>query len=321
MTVPSEDEAFVMLPDLALGVLPAAEAEQLMAIVATSPRLQAELASLRGTVDVLGYAVPKAQLSYERRVGIRARLMSRAAADANLRIHDENDERTASKTPLGTPPVRESRPTPMSAPAIGAAPAERVAAPEPVAPRVTRAVPAVPQKVTPKWVPVLLAAATIAVVASLWQASRASLEASDAQAAYARIVQEQAKTTATLAQRDSMLASLTGPKVSVVEMVSTAKQAPGARMFWDRIENRWTLITHDLPKASEGHVYQVWLVTAKSEKISAGTFTVDASGHAIFQATYALAGPDLAAVAITEEPEGGSPQPTGDILILGSPTR
>ena len=122
MSTPHEqDEAFVMLPDLALGTLPAAEAERLMAIVATSPKLQAELASLRGTVDVLGYAVPKAQLSYERRKGIRARLMSRAAADANLRIHDESGERPGVPTPMSTPAVRESRPTPMSAPAVGAA--------------------------------------------------------------------------------------------------------------------------------------------------------------------------------------------------------
>ena len=185
--------------------------------------------------------------------------------------------------------------------------------------RATRANAAVVQKVMPKWVPVLLAAAGIAVVASVWKAGSAVADLTAAQQMASAATARAAKLTATLAERDSMVASLTGPKVSVVEMASTAKLAPGARMFWDRIENRWTLVTHDLPKASEGHVYQVWIVTKTSQKISAGTFNTDASGHTVFQATYALAGPDLAAIAITEEPEGGSPQPTSDILIAGTP--
>jgi anti-sigma-K factor RskA len=319
MSTPNEqDEAFVMLPDLALGNLPVAEAERLMAIVRTSPRLQVELASLRGTVDVLGYAVPKAQLSYERRVGIRSRLMSRAAADANLRIHDETGERSAVPTPMSTPAIRESRPTSTSA---GASSADRAVAGDIPTARVTRSTPAVVRSVTPKWVPVLLAAASIAVVASLWKAYTAATDLTAAKQAYASATAAAAKLTTELAVRDSMVASLTGPKVSVVDMVSTAKLAPGARMFWDRIENRWTLVTHDLPTASEGRVYQLWLVTAKSEKISAGTFNTDASGRVIYQATYALAGPDLAAIAITEEPEGGSPQPTSEILIAGTPTK
>ena len=47
----------------------------------------------------------------------------------------------------------------------------------------------------------------------------------------------------------------------------------------------------------------------------------DAGGRAVVQATYALAAADLGAIAITEEPVGGSPQPTGDILIVGTPAR
>jgi len=41
----------------------------------------------------------------------------------------------------------------------------------------------------------------------------------------------------------------------------------------------------------------------------------------VVQATYALAERDLAAIAITEEPSGGSTQPTGTILVAGAPTR
>jgi len=114
---------------------------------------------------------------------------------------------------------------------------------------------------------------------------------------------------------------MTGAQVRVVELASTARLAPGARMFWDRLSNRWTLITHDLQPVPAGRTYQLWLVTARAEKISAGTFNTDAQGRAVVQATYALAEADLAAIAITEEPEGGSPQPTGTILVAGTPAQ
>jgi anti-sigma-K factor RskA len=127
--------------------------------------------------------------------------------------------------------------------------------------------------------------------------------------------------TGELASRDSLVASLTNANVRVVELVSTSNLEPGARMFWDRVANRWTMVTHDLKPVGRGRTYQLWLVTAKSEKISAGTFNTDARGRAVVQATYALAEADLAAIAITEEPEGGSAQPTGTILVAGAATR
>ena len=66
-----------------------------------------------------------------------------------------------------------------------------------------------------------------------------------------------------------------------------------------------------------GMTYQVWLVT-DSAKISAGTFQPDATGHAFMQAKYALDRNALKAVAITEEPAGGMPSPTGPIVVSGS---
>jgi anti-sigma-K factor RskA len=61
----------------------------------------------------------------------------------------------------------------------------------------------------------------------------------------------------------------------------------------------------------------VWLVTP-SAKISAGTFAPDSSGGARMQAKYALAPDSLRAVAVTVEPAGGVPSPTGPIVIAGS---
>jgi anti-sigma-K factor RskA len=63
--------------------------------------------------------------------------------------------------------------------------------------------------------------------------------------------------------------------------------------------------------------YQVWLVT-DNQKISAGTFRPDAEGKTFMHARYALDRNALRSVAITEEPEGGMPAPTGPMVVAGS---
>jgi anti-sigma-K factor RskA len=69
-----------------------------------------------------------------------------------------------------------------------------------------------------------------------------------------------------------------------------------------------------------GREYQLWLVTP-GRKISAGTFTAGAGGTAVVQAEYALSPDSLQAVAVTEEPAGGLPQPTGEIILAGALSR
>jgi len=59
-------------------------------------------------------------------------------------------------------------------------------------------------------------------------------------------------------------------------------------------------------------------VTPKS-KISAGTF-VPRNGDAVVRATYDLTEP-LNAIAVTDEPAGGVPQPTGNPIIVAQATK
>lgn len=121
-----------------------------------------------------------------------------------------------------------------------------------------------------------------------------------------------------LAAQESTLAALIGPEVQVVELASTGPREPRGRMFWDRLAGRWTLIAHDLPTLGAGRTYQLWVITTAGERVSAGTFD-PVDGSAIVQATYALPRDALGAIAVTEEPAGGMPQPTGSIVIAGSP--
>jgi anti-sigma-K factor RskA len=303
MSTPHEqDEAFVMLPDLALGTLPAAEAERLMAIVMTSPRLQAELSSLRGTVTALGSAAPVAPLAAERKLAMRDRLLARASggeagssaapgAAPSLRIEPSETRRASRSTT--EPPVNRA---PHTAPRTALR----------TAPRLTQ---------------LLALAASAAFVVSLWKANALRQERDDARVALKAATVSASQLTERLASRDSLVMAMSGPGVTVYEMASAQVRQRGARMFFDQLTNRWTLITHHLDAAPTGRTYQLWLVTKNAQKISAGTFNTDPTGRAVVQATYALAAADLGAIAITEEPTGGSPQPTGDILIVGTPPR
>jgi len=91
--------------------------------------------------------------------------------------------------------------------------------------------------------------------------------------------------------------------------------ASAARVFWDVRRGTWRLYADNLPPAGEGKTYQLWLVTAQ-KKISAGVFDPSSEEAAGSVAVPADAGAVVAA-AVTPEPAGGSPQPTGKIILLG----
>jgi hypothetical protein len=116
-----------------------------------------------------------------------------------------------------------------------------------------------------------------------------------------------------LAARDSLIATINNRDVTVLALTSrVAKGDAYARVFWDRARHTWMMIAHNLPDPRSGRTYQLWLITAKS-KISVGTFR-PRDGEATVHATYDLTEP-LDAIAVTDEPAGGVPQPTGSTIV------
>jgi anti-sigma-K factor RskA len=74
----------------------------------------------------------------------------------------------------------------------------------------------------------------------------------------------------------------------------------------------------NLPPAPAGKAYQVWVVTAQMP-ISAGLLATDLAGAGT---QYYMTPPDIAppvAVAVTLEPAGGVPSPTGERYLVGMP--
>lgn len=115
-------------------------------------------------------------------------------------------------------------------------------------------------------------------------------------------------TKLSLWQRDSLIATLVSPDVQAVSVSGTGP-APSARYFLDRRASRIIIAANALPPAAPGRTYQLWGIETGRPPVSLGTFNTDMSGRVL--ATLTLpAGLRIGVTAVTDEPMGGSPQPT-----------
>lgn len=88
-----------------------------------------------------------------------------------------------------------------------------------------------------------------------------------------------------------------------------------AKVFWDIQGKRW-VVSADLPPPPEGKVYQLWFVTPAA-KVSAGVLNLQNDGHGFTVVQVPTDIGQIAAAAISIEPEGGSAQPT-EVFLLGN---
>jgi anti-sigma-K factor RskA len=77
------------------------------------------------------------------------------------------------------------------------------------------------------------------------------------------------------------------------------------------------LYTLNMPSLPEDQVYQLWLVEPDNHHVSAGTFRVDERGRGMLSCHAQGNGWNYARVGITNEPQGGSTDPTGNPVALG----
>lgn len=74
------------------------------------------------------------------------------------------------------------------------------------------------------------------------------------------------------------------------------------------------LVVTGLPPLEAGKTYQVWLIG--NAPVSAGLLTVDENGQGVLIVTSTEAIGSFQSLGISIEPKEGSPQPTGDIVVL-----
>lgn len=189
---------------------------------------------------------------------------------------------------------------------------------EPVRPARRR----VPAWLQPAGVAALAASVTL-LVAALPVQRRLQLLQAEQERLLARLEAqslELARVQSSLQLATDRVRVLVSPQLEVFALAGGEPQPEArGRVFWDRSRKVWHLYTANMRPAGPGRTYELWFITADDRKVPAGTFDVDASGEGMLVAPIPEGLGSIVLAAITDEPSGGVPQPTGSIQAAGRP--
>ncbi len=115
-------------------------------------------------------------------------------------------------------------------------------------------------------------------------------------------------------------ALLESPNIHTVSLPGTEEQPDAlGQLVVDQENHVAILIVSGMPELPQGQVYQVLLIRG-TEHETAETFRVDTQGQGVLLVHSAQPINSFDAVGVSVEPSGGSPQRTGEVILLGSLT-
>ena len=121
---------------------------------------------------------------------------------------------------------------------------------------------------------------------------------------------------ARLDSTSQLVAAILDSTVGTADLAAAGKP-PSMRLFWNRARNVVVVAAFELPPAPAGRTYQLWAIKKGQAPVSLGTFNTPPSGRAVVTLRMPAGfKPNLSAV--TEEPSGGSPQPTQQPFLVGA---
>ncbi|MFY0696449.1 MAG: anti-sigma factor [Balneola sp.] len=120
-------------------------------------------------------------------------------------------------------------------------------------------------------------------------------------------------------QKSELLAILEARDVDLILMDGLEVNPNGfGKVVWDKENGQALLQVANMPAVPTAKEYQLWFVI-NNQPFSAGVFAVnDPERDNFFKIQELSQSASQGAFAITLEPEGGSPQPTGDMYMLGA---
>ena len=155
----------------------------------------------------------------------------------------------------------------------------------------------------PQWIPYALAACLMAL---------AVFEANEVFTLNRQIGAEHAKVVA-LQQRNN----LTELRLASLEAKTADYMSAKVMVAWDPQSHNGVVSIQNLPAPPAGHDYQLWVLDPKAQApISAGLLKNDATSQGFAVQPVRSDGPGF---AISLEPSGGRPAPTGAILFAVAP--
>lgn len=175
------------------------------------------------------------------------------------------------------------------------------------------------------WIAAVAAAAAAFVLGMEYRIGQRELAAKDRELALAAAtdrdkdicMRELANARVSLREREAALALLGAPGTQLVQLAAQGGDAAyrASALLNPGTRDAMILTTALTPLPDKD--YQLWLIRG-NEKISAGVLRTDPSGATLARISdEVLAGGRPDAFAVTIEPPGGMPQPTGPIILLG----
>jgi anti-sigma-K factor RskA len=132
-----------------------------------------------------------------------------------------------------------------------------------------------------------------------------------------RALQEQQKAlTERLYTEQTTIGMLAHPGTQLVLVTADLPNMTGSILL-DKDKNTAVLVLWNLPELEAGQTYQIWLINAQGEKISAGLFTSSSQQNyttASIESSIPIG--QFVAIGVTIEPSGGSNQPTGSRVLV-----
>lgn len=123
-----------------------------------------------------------------------------------------------------------------------------------------------------------------------------------------------------LQQKEEMLSILESREVDMVLMSGMEVNPDGyGKVIWDSEKQQALLQVSNLPTVPKDKDYQLWMIK-NNKPVSAGVFAVNTTGDKFFKIEQMVEADERSAnaFAITMEPKGGMPQPTGDMYLMGN---
>jgi anti-sigma-K factor RskA len=121
-------------------------------------------------------------------------------------------------------------------------------------------------------------------------------------------------------QQSSSLALLMDPAIRVAQMTDPKGETKAvAKVYWHDTRRTGLVVVSHLAPVLEGEdkCLELWAIKDGEAPVPAGIFWTDESGHGVVEIRLARQLASIDKFAVTIEPTGGVPAPTGPMVLLG----
>lgn len=173
---------------------------------------------------------------------------------------------------------------------------------------------------TPAWGWALAAVCFILLLAAAWLAhdnARLSKRLAELELTHKQLEASSLELKAAAARAQAVLEVLTGPQTVQVELSpQAAHPVPHGKAFYNRARGL-LFYTTNLNSLPSDHTYELWLIPTVGNPVDVGIFNTDTQGNGQVVLTSLPQGLTAKAFAVTIEPAGGVPAPSGPMVLIG----